>query len=144
MACGTKGEIVVTLQTPYKSVNSPNPPQNVRWQYTDGTKKQVKITWTAAPTQERHHLQMPIGYQVYRRVGDMGLNDTPWTAIATTNPNPNARDNTFEVIIDLDKTGIQYMMWFTQTQRFGVTTVAALGVQSELMQAVDRNPKQPQ
>ena len=78
------------------------------------------------------------------RVGDMGLNDTPWTAVATTNPNPNARDNTFEVVIDLDKTGIEYMMWFTKTQRFGVTTVAALGVQSELAQASDENPKQPQ
>ena len=33
--------------------------------------------------------------------------------------------------------------WFTHTQRFGVTTVAELGVQSDLAQAVDANPKPP-
>ena len=140
---GHKDKFTVNLQTPFGSADSPNPPGNVQWVYTDSTKKQVKVTWSPAGARERHYQQMPIAYRVYRRIGDMGLNDKPWYAVATLNPNPNVNQNSFEAIIDLDKTNVHDIVWFTSTQRFGVTTVAELGIQSELAQAADANPKEP-
>ena len=52
---GHKDKYVINLQTPFRSADSPNAPQNVQWKYTDDTKKQVKITWSAAPARERHY-----------------------------------------------------------------------------------------
>lgn len=141
---GQKEKFVVNLQTPFKSPDSPNPPQNVQWRYTDETKKKVRITWQMAPMRERHPQQIPVAYRVYRRMGDMALNDRPWYPLGTVNPDPQTRQNTFEMEIDLEETKVQDVEWFTRTERFGVTTVAALGVQSELAQAADTNPKPPQ
>ena len=80
---------------------------------------------------ERQYLDKPIGYRVYRRIGDDGLNDRPWFVVATLGP--DAR----EFVVDLRQFP-QDIYWFkpegapTATNRFGVTTLAGCSVESGL------------
>jgi hypothetical protein len=62
-------------------------------------------------------------------VGPMTLNDRPWFPVATVNP------NTRECIVDLEKTLVHDVMFYTDTQRFAVTTVGENGIESGLVQA---------
>jgi hypothetical protein len=137
LACytGHKDKFTVVLKTPFGSVNSPKQPANVSWQYIDDKKKQVKVTWRAPHYREGNYLERPIAYRVYRRDGDMGLNDREWYPVATTNP------ETFEVIIDLDETQVRDIQWFTRSRRFAVSSIAQISTESGLVQARDMNPK---
>lgn len=88
------------------------------------------MTWNApAIPREQQYLDRAIGFRVYRRISSDGLNDRPWFPVATVGP--EAR----EVIVDLR----QYpkdIYWFSQVNRFAVSTVGELGVESELVEVV--------
>jgi len=132
----TRDKYTIVLETPYGSADSPKPPVNVRWTYTDKTKKKARVTWGPARPRERHTIETPIAYRVYRRHGPMGLNDRPWFPVATLNADSG------EFIVDLEKMMVSDVAWFTKTDRFAVSSVAALGIESKLVQARDTNPKE--
>lgn len=133
---GHADSYTVTLETPFASADSPRPPVNVRWQYADRTKKTARVVWQAPNPREQHPKETPIGYRVYRRRGPMGLNDRPWYPVATLN-----RDAT-EFVVDLDEMYVNDVEWFTHSDRFAVSALAALNVESGLVQARDENPKE--
>ena len=128
-ARGQKDKYTTVLETPYGSVDSPRPPLNVKWEYTDKTKKRVRVTWDKAKVREQIYLERPVAYRVYRRFGDMGLNDRPWFPVATVNA------STFDFIVDLDLMQVNDIAWYTRTNRFAVSTVGELGIESEMVQA---------
>jgi hypothetical protein len=133
---GRKDTYTVILETPYGSVDSPRPPVSVRWQYTDKTNKFARVTWRPPSPRERHPKETPIAYRVYRRVGPMGLNDRPWFPVATLTK------DTAEFIVDLEKMKVNDIEWFAKTQRFAVSSLGALSIESALVQARDLNPKE--
>ncbi len=133
---GHKDKYTMTLRTPYGSADSPKPPVNVRWEYTDKTKKVARVTWRAPAVRERNYLETPIAYRVYRRRGPMGLNDRPWFPVATVNV------DTREFIVDLEKLYVNDIDWFSKTDRFAVSSLAALSIESELVQANNMDPKE--
>jgi hypothetical protein len=140
LACytGYSDKYSITLKTPYGSPDSPRSPVGVRWEYTDNTKKFARVRWDAPGYREQHPYERPIAYRVYRRFGPMGLNDRPWEPVATFGP--DAR----EFIVDLDKTYVQDVGWFSGTQRFAVSSLGLISIESELVQAQDQNPKPQQ
>jgi len=131
---GQKDKYTIVLETPYASVDSPKPPVNVKWEYTDNTKKFARVTWDAPEVRERNYIETPIGYRVYRRIGPMGLNDRPWLPVATLNV--NAR----EFVVDLEQMKVNDVEWFTKTDRFAVSSLAALSIESGIVQAAQAEP----
>jgi hypothetical protein len=83
----TRHKFTLALKTPFGSADSPKPPVNVKWEYTDNTKKFVRVTWDAPRVREQNYLERATAYRVYRRHGPMGLNDRPWFSVATLNAN---------------------------------------------------------
>ena len=133
----------VTLKTPYGSADSPRPPVDVRWEYTDRTKKFARVMWREPGYREQHPNERPIAYRVYRRIGPMGLNDRPWYPVVTLD-NTVVKNGLAEFIVDLDKTHVRDVEWFSTTNRFAVSTIGLVGLESELVQAQDQNPKEGQ
>jgi len=127
----------VTLKTPYGSADSPRPPVDVRWEYTDRTKKLARVMWRAPGYREQHPYERPIAFRVYRRVGPMALNDRPWFPVVTLD-----RDTEGEFIVDLTKMHESDVEWFSHSNRFAVSTIGLTGIESELVQAQDLNPKE--
>jgi hypothetical protein len=124
---GQRDEFTVLLKTPYRSVDSPLPPVNVKFEAVDAT--HVKLTWqTPKMLRERQYLDQVIGFKVYRRIGPMGLNDRPWFPVATLNP------DTTEFTIDLNQKPYD-VEWFSGTNRFAVSALGPLSVESELVEA---------
>jgi len=125
---GQKDRFTVTLKTPYGSADSPPPPRDVK--VTPMDEHHVRVTWREpAPPRERQYLDRALGFRVYRRVSSDGLNDRPWFPVATVEP------NTREVVVDLRQFP-QDIYWFSRVNRFAVTTVGELGVESELAEVV--------
>jgi hypothetical protein len=158
LACytGHKDRYTIVLRTPYGSVNSPKPPVNVKWEYVEpapagptrdparpfvyaavpGPSNYVRVMWEPAKAQEQSYIDRPIGYRIYRRIGTMGLNDRPWFPVGTVEP------GTHEFIVDLQATRLHDVDFYSDTQRFAVTTVAGTGVESGLEQGENVTPKQ--
>ena len=138
LACytGHKDTYTIALKTPYGSVDSPKPPVNVKWEYTDKTKKLVRVTWKAADVRERNYLERATAYRVYRRQGPMGLNDRPWFPVATLNAKSR------EFVVDLGKMMVNDTAWYSRTERFGVSALGALSIESELVQAKQIEPEE--
>jgi len=132
----TRSKFTVVLKTPFGSADSPKPPVHVTWQYTDATKKFVRVTWGAPRVRERNYLERATAYRVYRRHGPMGLNDRPWFPVATLNA--DAREFT----IDLATMMVNDIGWFTNTDRFAVSTLGELSIESELVQARQVEPRE--
>jgi hypothetical protein len=125
---GQKDSYTTVLKTPFRSLESPLPPRDVKFERVDND--HVKVTWSAPEVaNERQYMQQSMGFRVYRRISDAALNDRPWFPVATTSK------NTFETVVDLR----QYQddnYWFTRTDRFAVSSVGELGLESELVSVV--------
>jgi len=94
-----------------------------------GTDK-VRVTWDAPEVKrEMQYLERVIGYRVYRRVSTMGLNDRPWFPVATVNP------ATREVLAEL-KQQPEDVGFYAPCERFAVTTLGELSMESELAEVV--------
>ncbi|GMV37027.1 MAG: hypothetical protein AMXMBFR61_15350 [Fimbriimonadales bacterium] len=125
---GQKDRYVTVLKTPYRSLTSPLPPTNVKAEKVD--EHHVKVTWQPSPdVREQHYFDRAIGYRVYRRIGYDGLNDRPWFPVATVGP------NTFEALVDLREYP-EDVYWFSKTNRFAVTAVGDLSMESELVEVL--------
>jgi hypothetical protein len=126
---GQKEQFLVTLKTPWSSADSPPQPGDLRVEKTG--EHTARVTWTPpAAARERNYLHKVIGYRVYARVGNDGLNDRPWFPVATLGP--EAREWT----VDLRQRP-EDVYWFKpQTVRVGVTSLAAGSVESELAGSV--------
>jgi hypothetical protein len=129
---GQRDRYLVTLETPYGSVDSPPKPENVTYRWGDGN--QVILTWErpSIESPKYQYLEEPIGYKVYRRISNMGLNDRPWFEVATVGP------ETTSLTIDLDVKPDDYY-WFGQRNRLAVTTLAATSTESALAPVVVRS-----
>ncbi len=131
---GFRGEHLVTLRTTYGSIDSPPPPASVKVDPVD--EHHVRVTWSPpAGLLERQYLHKVIGYRVYRRVGDDGLNDRPWFAVATLTSEMR------EFVVDLRQFP-QDVYWYKPegakraTERVGVTALGPCSVESELVGVV--------
>ena len=125
---GQKDNFTIVLKTPYGSTSSPLPPRSVKAEQEG--ENRVRISWSAPEiVREQQYLDRPIGYRVYRRLGSDCLNDRPWFPVATLGP--EAR----EFVVDMT----QYpedIYWFSKTNRFAVSTIGELSVESELVETV--------
>ena len=129
---GQRDRFEIVLKTPYGSQDSPLPPLNVKAEKTDDT--HVKVTWDWRPPDimEDTYLSRAIGFHVYRRVSNEGLNDRPWFAVATSGP--NARD----CVIDLSQRPEDmyfYSIGGRQRERYGVSALGETSVESALVEA---------
>jgi hypothetical protein len=126
---GQKTRYLIPLQTPYASVDSPPPPAEVRVEKLSD--QQVKVTWKPPQTtRERNYLHQIIGYRVWRRVANDGLNDRPWFPVATLGPEK------LELVVDLRDEPDDVYWYQPRTQRFGVTSLATGSIQSELVEVL--------
>jgi hypothetical protein len=90
---------------------------------------QVRLHWDApAITRDQHYNDLIVAYRVYRRVSSDGLNDRPWFPVMTVEP------DTRSVVIDLRQHTHKDLYWFSQANRFAVSTVGTGGVESELVE----------
>ena len=125
---GQKDKYVTVLRTPYGSASSPVPPRSVK--ASAAGKDKVRVTWDAPEIKhEQQYLERAIGYRVYRRIGTMGLNDRPWFPVATVKP--AAR----ECLVDLTDKPYD-IEWYSRRDRFAVSSVGELGMESELVEVV--------
>jgi len=126
---GHRDRHVMTVKTPYASVDSPPAPADVSVERVDGD--HVRVSW-ARPRKlrERNYLDEPIGYRVYRRIGNDGIKDRPWFPVATVGP-----DQT-RFTVDMRECPKDIYWFKPRTQRFGVTTIAASSVESELSEVL--------
>jgi hypothetical protein len=124
---GNKDSNTFVLKTPFRSASSPLAPVNVKFEQIDPT--HVKVTWDAPKViHEQQYLDRVVGYKVYRRVGQMGLNDRPWFNVASLNP------DTKECIIDLTQKPMD-VDYYGQTERYAVSSLGELSMESELVEA---------
>ncbi len=126
---GHKERYTVTLRTPLGSSDSPPPPAEIEATKVDD--QHVKVTWTPPKTvRERNYLHEVIGYRVYRRFANDGLNDRPWLPVATLGP------KTLEFVVDLRELPADTYWYQPQTLRFGVTSLATGAIESELKELI--------
>ncbi|MEM4408108.1 MAG: hypothetical protein QXI19_05120 [Candidatus Caldarchaeum sp.] len=129
---GMRERFTMVLHTPFPSADSPPPPAAVQAERID--ENLVRIRW-AEPSlvRDQHYFDRVVGYRVYRRIGNDGLNDRPWFPVATVN------SNTREVIVDLREFP-EDIYWFSKTNRFAVATLGENGIASGLVEVVLKNP----
>lgn len=75
------------------------------------------------------YLERVIGYRVYRRISPMGLNDRPWFPVATVGPATRE-------VLDAVKDYPHDVDFYGNVNRFAVTTIGELGMESELVEVV--------
>lgn len=127
---GQRDSYTTVLKTPYGSASSPLRPAGVTTEPVD--ENHVKVTWDAPEVvRDQQYLDRVIGYRVYRRIGSDCLNDRPWFPVATLGP--DAR----ECIVDLTQRP-EDTYWFSRTNRFAVSSLGELSVESELVEAPPR------
>lgn len=127
---GHRDSHTIVLKTPYGSPRSPLRPANVTFEPVDDN--HVKVTWQAPEVvREQQYLDRVIGYRVYRRIGSDCLNDRPWFAVATLGPDER------ECIVDLTQRPDD-TYWSSRTNRFAVSSLGELSVESELVEAPPR------
>lgn len=124
---GQKDRFTTILKTPYRSVSSPLAPVEVKAEPVD--ENHVRVTWSAPPVvREQQYLDKAIGYRVYRRIGSDCLNDRPWFPVATLAP------GTTEFVVDLTQKP-EDAYWYSKTNRFAVSSLGELSMESELVEA---------
>lgn len=125
---GHKDRFEMLLKTPYGSEDSPLAPIDVAVVKIDD--HHVKVTWDLPPQRRsQHYLDRVIGFRVYRRISNDGLNDHPWFPVATLGP--NAR----EVVLDL-RNAPDELYWFSKVNRFAVASIGEHGLESGLTEVV--------
>ena len=125
---GRKDQFVTVLKMPCGSASSPLPPRNVKVEAAGAD--QVKVTWDAPEVKhEMQYLERVIGYRVYRRISPMGLNDRPWFPVATVGPATRE-------VLDAVKDYPHDVDFYGNVNRFAVTTIGELGMESELVEVV--------
>lgn len=125
---GQQDSLEITLQTPFGSIDSPPAPQSVRAERID--EHQVRVFWERPATiHEAQYLNRIIGYRVYRRVGNDGLNDRPWFPVATLVADAN------ECVVDLRQLP-QDFYWYSKTERFAVSALGDCSIHSALVETV--------
>lgn len=130
---GQRDVCLITLQTPYGSADSPPPPAEVRVAKDD--EHHARVTWSPPRlAREQHYLDRVIGYRVYRRVGNDGLNDRPWFPVATLGPDERT------CRVDLRQVPDDVYWYAPRSERFGVTCLAATSLESELVEVLLREP----
>ena len=126
---GQKDKFTMVLKTPYGSTSSPLAPTGVLAAPIENDRDHLRVTWSAPKVvREQQYLDRVIGYRVYRRIGSMTLNDRPWFAVATLGPNAT------EFIVDL-KQMPEDIYWYSGTNRFAVSSLGELSMESELVEA---------
>ncbi|MBC7328574.1 fibronectin type III domain-containing protein [bacterium] len=129
---GNKDKFTIVLKTPYASIDSPLPPKEVKVTKID--KNSVKITWKSPQViREQQYLDRPIGFRVYRRISNDGLNDRPWFPVGTISYQPD--EDIYELTVDLQEYP-QDIYWFSNVNRFGVSTIGECGKESELIETI--------
>lgn len=129
---GHTERFTITLRTPYGSPDSPPAPRNLRIERID--EHQVRLHWDAPDlVRDQHYDDIIVAYRVYRRVSSDGLNDRPWFPVATVDP------STRSVVIDLRQHYHQDLYWFSNANRFAVSTVGTGGKESALVEIVMPN-----
>ena len=124
---GNSNSCTFVFKTPYGSSGGPLSPVDVAAK-KDGTT--ATVTWSEPPAKnERNYLEKVIGYTVYRRISNDGLNDKPWFPVATVGP------ETFSVSVDLEQYP-QDNYWFSRVERFAVSSQGESGKQSELVETL--------
>lgn len=130
---GQKERFVITLKTPYGSLDSPLPPREVQAEWVN--ENLVRIRWKAPKVvREQQYLDRPIAFRVYRRISNDGLNDRPWFPLATV-PLKNTGDDSYELLVDLRQRP-EDIYWFSQVNRFAVSSVGELSLESELVETL--------
>jgi len=125
---GQKDRFVLTLKTPYGSVDSPPPPADVKVELIDPD--HAKVTWLPAKNPRDNYLDYAIGYRIYRKFSNDDLAERPWWVAATVGPEKR------EVVLDLrDRVGDIY--WYgPHTLRFAVTTIGMNSIESGLAETL--------
>lgn len=128
---GERDRFTIPLPTPYAGEGCPVPPKSVAAERTGDA--EARVTWAAGAPRSLNVLDRAIGFRIYRRISDDGLNDRPWFEVATVGP--EAR----EAVVDLT----QYpddTYWYGRTERFAVSAIGECGRQSELVEVVLAEP----
>lgn len=129
---GNKERFTIVLKTPYRSIDSPLPPREVKVNRID--ENYVKVSWSAPKViREQQYLDRPIGFRVYRRISNDGLNDRPWFPVGTLSFHPDKQD--YELVVDLREYP-QDIYWFSQVNRFAVSTIGECSKESELVETI--------
>ena len=115
------------LQTPFGSLGAPPAPRDVKAERKGG--HEVRITW-APPSAEREqqYLQHVVGYRVYGRVGNGGLNDQPWFPVAVSPPEG------LSVTVDMRQFPVKFE--HGSVVRLGVASAGECSNVSELVEVV--------
>jgi len=124
---GERESFTMTLRTPYAGPGCPTPPLSVTAERV--AENRARVAWEPGAPNSLEYLRRAVGFKVYRRVSDDGLNDRPWFEVATVGPNETS------VTVDLT----QYpddVYWYGRTDRFAVSAIGECGVQSELIEVV--------
>ncbi len=123
---GQKDRYTTLIRTPYGSASSPLPPIDVAITPLDAN--HVKVTWKPPKVvRETQYLDRALGYRVYRRISNEGLNYRPWTAVALLGPDGG------EFVVDLSQRPDD--VYSIYINRFGVTSVGENYVESEIVEA---------
>ena len=129
---GYKDKFTIVLKTPYRSIDSPLPPRDVKAALVD--ENHAKVIWSAPQVlREQNFLDRPIGFRVYRRISNDGLNDRPWFPVGTVSYDEGKQ--TYEFTVDLREYP-QDIYWFSRVNRFAVTTIGECGKESELVETI--------
>lgn len=125
---GQKDRCEIVLRTPYGSGDGPVAPASVEASQTDDNT--VVVSWVPGQSlREGVYLDRVVGYRVYRRISSDGLNDRPWYPVATLRPDETS------FTVDLQRTFVDDIYWFSRTNRFAVTAIGESGRESELVEA---------
>ena len=130
---GMKDKFEITLKTPYGSDDSPTAPINVKAERLDGGKVKVTWQWNAPEIMESTYLKKAIGFKVYRRVSNEGLNDRPWFEVATLGP--DAREFTIDITQRPEDMYFYSLQGGGQRGRYGVTALGETSVESAIIEA---------
>ena len=127
---GHKNYWEIEIETPFGSIDSPPPPRDIAVEKTG--EHSVRVTWSPPMVvHERQYFNHVIGYRVYRRIGNDGLNDRPWFPVATLGPNATtATIDRREFPDDL--------YWYSKADRYGVTAIGDCSLESELVETLLR------
>jgi hypothetical protein len=129
-----KDKFEIVLKTPYGSDDSPIAPMNVKAERLDGGKVKVTWQWNAPEIMESTYLKKAIGFKVYRRVSNEGLNDRPWFEVATLGP--DAREFTIDITQRPEDMYFYSLQGGGQRGRYGVAALGETSVESAIIEAL--------